>query len=111
MIMAMDKATPHFGQHRFAVWLKTLAVAFGVMAVGYAVVKMNDDRASPLHAFAATAVGGADATSANPSIMRDERLPTTEQVSVSPSDKVDSSKNEPRECRPDQGIVNDCTFG
>jgi len=108
--MAIDKTARHFAHHRFAGWLKTLAIALGVMAVGYAAVTMNDNRASQLHAFAATAVGTADATAANPATMRDERLPTTQQVSVGPQDKIDSSKSEPRECRPDQGVVNDCTF-
>jgi hypothetical protein len=110
MIMAIDKTARHFGQHRFPGWLKTLAIALGVMAVGYATVTMNNDRASPLHAFAATAAGNADVMAVNATSTRDERLPTTEQVSVGPQDKIDSPKSEPRECRPDQGVVNDCTF-
>jgi len=108
--MAIDKTTRQRDHRRLVGWLKTLAIALGLMAVGYVAVTVNDDRAPPLHAFAAATVRGADATAANPTMMRDERLPTTEQVSVSPNDKIDSSKSEPRECRPDQGIVNDCTF-
>jgi len=108
--MAMDKTARHLGHHRLAGWLKTLAIALGVMAVGYTTVAMNNDRTSPVHAFAATRVGGADAMAVNPAVPRDELLPTTEQVSVGPQDKIDSSKSEPKECRPDQGIVNDCTF-
>ena len=105
----MDNTARHFRQRRLAGWLRTTAIAVGLMAVGYVAGTANGDRVAPLRAFAA-AVGGADATAANPAVVRDERLPTTEQVSVGPQDKIDSPKSEPRECRPDQGIVNDCTF-
>jgi hypothetical protein len=108
--MAIDKTTRQRDHRRLVGWLKTLAIALGLMAVGYTTVAMNNDRAPPLHAFAATGVGGADAMAVNPTLPRDELLPTTEQASVGPQDKIDSSKSEPRECRPDQGIVNDCTF-
>jgi hypothetical protein len=110
MIMAMDKTTRHFSHRNFPRGLKTLAIALGLIVVGYVAVTMNDDRAPPLHAFAAATVRGADASAVNPMALHGERLPTSEQVSVNPNDKIDSSKTEPRECRPDQGIVTDCTF-
>lgn len=108
--MAIDNTARQIGHRRFAGWLKTLAIALGVMAIAYVAVVMNNDRASPLHAFAATAVSTADATEADPSTMLDEQMSWREQAAVSPQNKTDSSKSEPRECRPDQGIVDDCTF-
>jgi hypothetical protein len=110
MIMAIDKTTPHFGHRSFPRWLKTLAIALGLIVVGYVAVTMNDDRAPPLHEFAAAPVRGAGASAVNPTPLHGERLPTAEEVSVNPNDKIDSSKNEPRECRPDQGIVTDCAL-
>jgi hypothetical protein len=110
MIMAMDKTAWHFGHRRPAGWRKTLAIALGLMAVGYVAVTMNDDRTPPLHALAAAAVGGADASAVSPMALQGEQLPTAEQDSISPNAKIDPSKNEPRECQPDQGIVTDCTF-
>ena len=101
--MAIDKTARHFGHRRLAGWRKTLAIALGLMAVGYVAVTLNDDRVPPLHAFAAAAVGGADASAANPTALQGERLPTADQDSVSPNAKIDSSKTEPRECRPGPG--------
>jgi hypothetical protein len=108
--MATDKTTRHFGHRKFPRGLKTLAIALGLIVVGYVAVTMNDDRAPPLHAFAAATVRGADASAVNPTALHGKRLPTTEQVSVNPNDKIDSSKNEPHECRPDQGIVTNCAL-
>jgi hypothetical protein len=110
MIMAMDRTDRHAGHHGIAVSLKTLAFALGALVVGYAAVTISDDGTSPLHAIAATAVGTADATADNPPITRGERLPTAEQASIGRQDRIDASRTEPRECRPEQGIVNDCTF-
>ena len=92
----MDKTTRHLGLRRLAGWLKTLAIALGLTVVGYVAVTMNDHRAPRLHAFAAAAVRGADAPAMIPTALHGERLATSKQVSVDPTDEIDSSKSEPR---------------
>ena len=108
--MGMDKTTRHIGRSTVQMGLTVLAIMFGLTALVLAVLTEADSPASRQQAVAAPTEFSMEIDATNLSSIHNERLSTAEHVVIRPSDKSSSRLDEPRECRPDQGIVNDCTF-
>jgi len=108
--MAADKATQQSQLHRISGRLKTSLFVLGLIAAGAVVVVVADDVSRPLHAVAAPTAQGFAMASANSTMAPDQRLATDDFLARDLSDKISSPVSGPRECRLDQGIVNDCTF-
>jgi len=108
--MGMDKTTHHIGRSSVQVGLTVLAIMFGLTALVLAVLTEADGPAPRQQAVAAPTEFSMAIDAADSSLIQNERLSTAEHASSAPSDKLSKRLDEPRECRPDQGIVDDCTF-
>ena len=108
--MGMDKTTHHIGRSSVQVGLTVLAIMFGLTALVLAVLTEVDGPAPRQQAVAAPTEFSMEVDAAEAAPIQNERLSTAEHASSASGAKLSSRVDGPRECRPDQGIVNDCTF-
>ena len=108
--MGMDRTIRQFGRSTVQVGLTVLAIMFGLTALVLAVLTEADGPAPRQQAVAAPTEFSMEIDTADLSLIHNERLSTAEHASSAPSDKLSKRLDEPRECRPDVGIVLDCTF-
>ena len=108
--MGMNKTTRHIERSPVQVGLTVLAIMFGLTALVLAVLTEVDGAAPRQQPVAAPTEFSMAIDAADSSMIQNERLSTAEHASSAPSDNLSKRLDEPRECRPDQGIVNDCTF-
>lgn len=103
----MNKTTLRFGLRGTQKWLVNVAIVLGSMALAIVVFTTATDTIPARPALVAPAMFSWEAgetPDANVS------APTSERASLVPNDKLADPAAEPRECLPDRGIVNDCTF-
>ncbi len=105
-IMSADKAT----KHKASGYFKTSLIGLGLIAAGIAAVIVTEDTGRPPHAVAAPAAQSFASTSINGTKATDTRLLPDDYLSSNLVDRISPPVSTPRECRPEQGIVNDCTF-
>lgn len=107
--MAAEKATRQMNRRKISVSVKTALVALGLIAAGIGAVIVVENVGQPVHAVAA-----APQSVASDSISTvdapDKQLSTDAYLSSNLNDKIGSPSSGPRECNPEQGIANDCTF-
>jgi len=108
--MAAGKSTHHVQHHKVPGRIKTSLIVLGLLAAGIAAFTVVDDARRPLHAIAAPTVLSVASASTDGTIAQNKRMSTDDYLSRDVNDKISSPVSGPRECRPDQGIVNDCTF-
>jgi hypothetical protein len=110
MSMAGDKATHHSQLHRISGQLKASLFVLGLIAAGTLAVLVTEDAGRPLHAVATATAQPFAMTATNRTMAPNQRLSTDDFLSRDLSDKISSPMSGPRECRPDLGIINECTF-
>ena len=108
--MAADKATHQLNRRKLSGFIKATLPALGLIAAGVVVITVADNTGQPMHAVATAAPQSFAATSNNGAKAPDKQLSTEEFLSSNVNDKISSPISGPRECRPEQGIVNDCTY-
>ncbi len=106
-IMSADKATKHKVSSGY---FKISLIGLGLIAAGIAAVMVTEDMGRPAHAVDAATVQSFASTSINETKATDTRLLPDDYLSSNLDDRISLPVSTPRECRPEQGIVNDCTF-
>jgi hypothetical protein len=91
-------------------WLKTCAVAVGLIAVGLFAITVAEDTASALHAFAAPEVQGTQAAAPAVAAVPEQPASPDDRLLRGPSDSNGVPAGAPRECSLQLGIVTDCSF-
>ena len=91
-------------------WLKTASVSLGVILAAAVASTVADDTAALLHAVAAPPVQDVQARSSNAAKVSEEQPSAQHRLSIDPTDTSGMRPSTPRECAPNQGIVNECTF-
>jgi uncharacterized membrane protein len=108
--MAADRATHQLNRRTLSGSVKATLVALGLIAAGILALTVAENTGQPMHAVATAAPQSFAATSNNGANAPDKQLSTEEFLSSNVNDKISSPISGPRECRPEQGIVNDCTY-
>ena len=101
----MTIATGNLRQNASPLGRKALAIALGLAAVGWVAITLADQIARPLHQVVASTVQPVATVTAEPTPA--SPLPS---IAAGHSEAVGMTVSAPRECRLDQGIVEDCTF-
>lgn len=108
--MAMESVARPLVHRRSFGWLKTSVIVLVLIAVGLIAAKVSDSPALPLSAVAVPPWRAADSTMSDAKAMRDKQLAITDQHVRAPDASASVPRSAPRECKPDQGILDDCTF-
>jgi hypothetical protein len=108
--MAADKATHPLNRRKVSGTAKAALVTLALIAAGILAVTVAENTGQPMHAAATAAPQSFAAASNNGASAPGKQLSTEEFLSSDVNDKISSPLSGPRECRPEQGIVNDCTY-
>lgn len=108
--MAADRASHHLNRRKAPGFVKNRLLVLGLIAVAIVAVALAENMGQPMHAVATAAPQGPVSTSINAANSPDKRLSMDEFLSSNLNDKISSPTSGPRECNPEQGIVNDCTY-
>jgi hypothetical protein len=108
--MAADKATHPLNGRKLSGTVKATLFALGLIAAGIVAVTVAENTGQPMHAGATAAPQSYAATSNNGANAPDKQLSTEEFLSSNVNDKISTPISGPRECRPELGIVDDCTY-
>jgi hypothetical protein len=108
--MAADKATHHLHLHKVPGYLKASLIGLGLIAAGIAAAIFAEDMGRPQHAVAAPTAQSFASTSTNGTKVPDTRLMPDDYLSSNLDDRISPPMSTPRECRPEQGIVSNCTL-
>jgi hypothetical protein len=110
MVMDEDNTMHRLPRRWDSGYLKAALIVVGLIAAGIVAAPMADTFARQVHAiaaptpqsFASPAIGGNN--------VPDSRLSTDARFTFDLSDELRSSASSPRECRPDQGVVDNCVY-
>jgi len=108
--MALDKQVRHLGMRSAPRWIRTSIAVLMLIGVGLLAVNVAKDSVPALHTFAAPAVPSVQASERSATAMPEQRLTTQEFLARDVNAKISVPVPSPRECRPELGIVTDCTF-
>jgi hypothetical protein len=108
--MAADWATHASHQKKVPGMLKASLIAPGLLACGMAAVTIAERTGQPQHAAAAAAAPAFVSAPAQGNPGSDTRLIADDYLSSNMDDKISLPVSTPRECKPEQGIVSNCTY-
>jgi len=108
--MAMYKGTRHFAHQKRLGRFRTSLIILSLIGVGFVAITVAEVTVPQQHALAVPAVQSLEATATNTRMVPDGQLSTDDYLSRNLNDKISTPPSAPHECRPDEGIVNDCTF-
>jgi hypothetical protein len=108
--MATDKATHQLYRRKVSRSVKATLAVLVLIAAGTVALTMAEKLGQPMHEVATPAPQSFAATSNNGANAPSKQLSTEEFLSSNVNDKISSPISGPRECRPEQGIVNDCIY-
>lgn len=108
--MAADKITHRMNRRRISGFAKASLTALGLIVAGIVAVTWAGNMGQPMHAVATPAPESFTVTSNDGAITADKQLATEKFLSSNVNDKISSPISGPRDCRPEEGIVNDCNF-
>jgi hypothetical protein len=107
--MAAEKATHQMNRRKISVSMRTTLVVLGLIFAGIGAVIVAENVGQPVHAVAA-----APQSVASDSISTvdapGKQLSTDAYLPSNVNDQISSPSSGPRECRPEQSIVSDCTY-
>ena len=108
--MAADNATRQINRRKVPGFVKATLAAVGLIVAGIVAVTLAGNTGQPAHAVA-TPAPRAFAATGNEGPNGAAKQPATEEfLSSNVNDKISLPTSGPRECNPEQGIVNDCVY-
>ena len=108
--MATDKATHHLHMEKVPGRVKAALIGLVLIAAGIAAVIVAENVGQPLHAVAGPAAKSFASASIDATAVPDNRLAADDYRSGNLNDRISLPVSPPRECRLEQGIVDNCTF-
>lgn len=108
--MATNKATHQMNRGKVPAVVKTTLAALALVAACIAGINLTESSGPAMHGVATASPQSFASTAANGLNAPDHRMSNEDFLSSNLNDKISSPISGPRECRPEQGIVNDCTF-
>lgn len=107
--MAIDRLTHRSSRQNISGSLRVVLIALGLIAAGIVAINVAENLGQP-HAVATAAPQSFASTSNSGTNAPEVPSAMDDYLSSSLYDKTSSPMSGPRECRPEQGIVDDCTY-